>query len=541
MKIDYFEHIDTVFASSVLKENTGDESCFLALSYLFASTRQGHHCVSVVENSLSPSPEKIFENGEFPEELLDKVILGFNRLPKEIIQENVEKITLKPIVKSQGNYYLQKYFFLEEKIAEDIERLSKAFLKIVFSREEIEKEISFYKNVLNKEQEEAILNSLCQPVHLLTGGPGTGKTYTIRYLLQIYKQLCKKHHYDPRIILAAPTGKATSALKKNFSQAEGDFIEVHTLHSALKIKKKEDVHKKHYLFNDLIIVDECSMIDLHLWKALLSSIEEGSRVIFMGDHHQLPPVETGMVFEQFVKVIPCSYLKKCMRTERKELLNLAEAIQENKEDVLENYFNRKEAEACYFEYEKEVELFSLDKQFLKPFLEHPSYKNVIILTTILKGNWGVETINEQLYAFFLQKVDRSNILEIPIMITKTDYTQQLYNGDRGVLIKHKDAESKDYAVFESREGKIPVAFLPSYQYAYALSVHKSQGSEYDEVLLLLPEGSQNFGKEVVYTGITRAKKKITVISKTGIFKKCLEVEAKKNSALSERILLKRKI
>jgi exodeoxyribonuclease V alpha subunit len=125
------------------------------------------------------------------------------------------------------------------------------------------------------------------------------------------------------------------------------------LHSALKIKKKEDFHKEQYLFKDLIVVDECSMIDLHLWRVLLSAIQEGTRVVLMGDHDQLPPVETGMIFEQLMKVLPCSYLKKCMRTERQELLKLAEAIREKKEFVLEECLRRNTEEIQYYEYERE--------------------------------------------------------------------------------------------------------------------------------------------------------------------------------------------
>jgi hypothetical protein len=247
MEVECFENIDTVFARSVLRQNICHEDCFLALCYLFASVRQGHHCVSVIGNSLKPAPERVFEDMPLSREFVSRVILGLAGLPKEVFQEGSEKLTFKPIVKEREHYYLQKYFFLESQIAECIERLSMVPLKTSFSREEIEKEICFHKEALNTEQQAAILEGLCHPIHLLTGGPGTGKTYTIRYLLQIYKALCKKHHYHPRILLAAPTGKATSHLKSKFS---GDEVEVSTLHSALKIKKKDDIHSNHHLFKD---------------------------------------------------------------------------------------------------------------------------------------------------------------------------------------------------------------------------------------------------------------------------------------------------
>jgi exodeoxyribonuclease V alpha subunit len=540
------ETIDKVFARKLLEGTSKekDTDCVCALQYLFASVRQGHTCISVDSNKITPSPELILEEMESNANYLEAVLVGFQRLPQEILQEDPHKLNLKPIVKQGCHYYLQKYFFLETQIATQIEKLSSASLKFPFSLEEIETAVAKYSHYLNVKQQEAIIQSLHYPLHVLTGGPGTGKTYTVMYLLQTYRDLCQQYGYESHIALAAPTGKATSHLKDKFLGQQGIaseemFVDIHTLHSLLKIRKKADLYRDRYLFKDLIIIDESSMIDLYLWKALLSAIPLGARVVLMGDPDQLPPVETGMIFEQFIKILPSSSLKSCMRTESPELLNIAQVIRERKEEDLEELLRSSKGNIHYYEYEREVDIFSLDHPLLKSFLEETALMTSVVLSPMLQGLWGVDTLNARLHEFFSNQGRYQEEMHIPIMIRETSYAEQLYNGDTGILVKHKQASHKDYAVFEGKEDPISAVFLPSYQYAYALSVHKSQGSEYHKVLLLLPEGSAHFGKEILYTAITRAKHSLMIISKKGVLNKCLKNGSQKNSALANRIVLNR--
>lgn len=530
-----FKNIDTIFAQKVLKGIGSNEQHTIALSYLFASSRQGHHCVSIKGEHLYPDPKNVLD-----EEISSTdIIKGLNSLPKEVVQEGRDHLDLRPIVKDGANYYLQKYYFLENKIATYIEQLLQAQAKMLFLQEEIDKELAAYRSHLNEEQHDAIVKSLTHSLYALTGGPGTGKTYTILYALMVYRNLCKKREHCPRILVAAPTGKAMTHLKEKLlgrQELEGCAITVSTLHSALKIKRREDLYTaRPALLYDLIVLDECSMIDLNIWRVLLSAIEEGSQVILMGDPCQLPPVEAGGVFEELTQIIPRSHLNVCMRTEQKALLDFAAAIKDQNKKVLEQILS-----ACssvrYIEYERELEfsLLNIDSYLERFFSGDISRKRCCFLSPILQGPWGVETLNDHIYKMFLAQAQE--VITLPIIITQTHYYQELYNGDTGYLVRHLKQDIQDYAIFTSGK-KIEAALLPRYQYAYALSVHKSQGSEYDEVLLFLPEGAEHFGKEVLYTAVTRAKKSVTIFAKKGILQKCLEMDSKKNCAIAAHIRL----
>lgn len=536
-----FKSIDRIFAQKVLEGHHCDEKCIHALSYLFASSRQGHHCIHVDKNTLLPSLHKVLE--EENEDLLaeENIVKGFHLLPSSVVQQGKGKLNLKPVVQDGARYYVQKYYFLEEKIARDLERLLKASPALIFSEEEIKRTLSPYANRLNEEQQEAVFHSLFHSLFALTGGPGTGKTYTVSYILMTYLNLCAERQYEPRVLVAAPTGKAMALLKEKLlgqKFSEHAHVTIATVHRALKIKRREDLYGEPRLFYDLIILDECSMIDVNIWRVLLSAIEEGSRVIVMGDHCQLPPVEAGRVFEELITLIPRAHLHISMRTEQKELLNFAETIKKGDFTQLAQIMGCSSV-VRYIEYEQE---YSLSLLKLNSYVEKLNYdqnnsSNCCFLSPILQGPWGVETLNQTLYELFLSQAKHT--ITTPIILTQTHYDQELYNGDTGILVQHlgsKEKSFQDYALFEP-DKKISKALLPRYQYAYALSVHKSQGSEYDEIVLFLPEGSEHFGKEVLYTAITRAKKSVIIISKKDMLKKCLKFDSKKNCALSLHIRL----
>lgn len=533
-----FKNIDNIFARKVLHDKVCDERCYIALSYLFATTRKGHHCLKVEKQGVSPDPTHILETEEIDPYFSLDIIEGLRCLPQEVIQEGRESLNLKPLVTEGDCYYLQKYYFLETQIASDIQRLLAAPMHHTFSEEEIREALEPYHLSLNQEQQAAVAQSLTYALFALTGGPGTGKTYTLRYALQVYCHLCAGEGKQLRILVAAPTGKATRLLKEKLlhEQCFGNcHLTISTLHSALNIRRREDLRTRPVLFYDFIIIDECSMVELSVWKLLLSAIEAGTRVLLMGDPDQLPPVEAGMVFEQLVQVLPRVHLQTSMRVEQRALLELAEAIKISEERRCQELLFTQTG-VHYSEYEREIDLFSLPiHPFLQRFLDQdPAKRTLCFLSPILQGPWGVETLNRCIHEFFV--LQQQKIAHIPIIVTQTDYSQELYNGDTGFLVRHSLAQNmEDYVLFPPHR-RMKEALLPKYAYAYALSVHKSQGSEYDDVILFLPEGAQHFGKEILYTAVTRAKKSITIFSKKGVFQKCLRTDSKKTGSLSRYIL-----
>lgn len=378
--------------------------------------------------------------------------------------------TLAPrrgIIQDKDRLYLERNWIFETRVIEHLKRLSQPIPPI-----------NYAANDLNREQNAALQTVLSNSFTVITGGPGTGKTFLVRHLVEAMG--------SSRVILSAPTGKAASRLKElNPIAACG------TLHSLLGIRSERDFLKEgSYLSADLIVIDECSMLDAKLFSFFLASAQEGSRVVLIGDENQLPPIESGSLFADLIDAVPTARLTQSMRSDKKEILHLADAIREGR---VEEVINR---------------------------LEPVDLSRGQILSCVREGPLGVNELNKKM-------LDASK--PIPIMITRTDYNLGLYNGEVGVLVKHS------HALFGDR--KFSPAELPPYEYAYCLSVHKSQGSEFDDVVLLVPPGSENFGREALYTGVTRARKSIKICGDPDTVRKTLLRTSRKISGLRDRLKL----
>jgi len=418
-------------------------------------------------------------------------------LSQESLQELPPKLQelLPPI---EAPLYLPKYEEVEIEIALHIKRLlsySKSTAKIPKNPEATD------------EQNCSIANALTYNLSLITGGPGTGKTYTAT---QIATTFPKK-----RIYVAAPTGKAASHLE---AKLQNPSIQASTLHSLLKIRRPIDFSKPiEELDADLLIVDECSMIDPILFARLLASIGPNTTLILMGDSHQLSAVEGGSLFADLIatKKIPTTTLTKCMRSDRVEILDLAHSILKGSAKDLRTIdlgFAENSIETIYqklWHYAK--------KHFPRDFTKNIDAFR--ILTTLKKGPLGSDALNAYLFEKFETLTD-----QYPIMITTNDPKTGLCNGEMGILYKNNQAifsENREFALQE----------LPSYTYAYCITVHKSQGSEYDHVLFLIPEGSSAFGKEVLYTAATRARNKLDIEGDLQQIQSALSKSSKKISGI----------
>ncbi|MCH9614558.1 MAG: RecBCD enzyme subunit RecD [Chlamydiia bacterium] len=350
-----------------------------------------------------------------------------------------------PLVKEEGRIYLKRNFLFENMIASHLTRIWSANVKRLY-----------------------ILNNA---VTILTGGPGTGKSHKIRELIEELPSSMRVH-------LAAPTGKAANKIGGE------------TLHSLLGVKRPKDLLEKVPLIKaDLVIVDECSMIDAGMWAHLFSAIPTGCRLLLVGDPDQLPPVEAGTIFTELVEFAKAHrpdsliHLTKCYRTDQLEILEMA-------------------AKACGGQMIPfETSLGQLD----------PTWQ---YLSCVKGGPWGVKMINHLM---------PNESERLPVMITRNDKEVGLFNGDTGFI-----------------EGKwfnktLPIEALPPYDLAYCLSVHKSQGSEYQKVTVLVPPGSEVFGREILYTAITRAREAVRVVSDEATLKACLERTSRRRSHLGAKL------
>ncbi|HSX12287.1 MAG TPA: AAA family ATPase [Rhabdochlamydiaceae bacterium] len=465
-----FLYLDYLFAEKVCPKGSETEAHFVAS--LMAFSRKGHICMPAEE--------------------------GAQTYPSLICQ-------------CENNFYLQKNYSFETTVLQQIQRLLSYPSKTVAEP----------LGIMTDEQKEAVKKALQYPLSLITGGPGTGKSYTALQLMAAYQK--------NRIVVCAPTGKAVRLLESKSAQPS---VRSGTLHTILNIRSPLDFAKQvEPLEADLVIVDECSMIDAALFARLLSAIGPTTHLVLMGDHDQLPAIESGSFFADLISAaergypLPLTRLTRCLRSEHQSLLKTARAVQQGQD---------------HFPYDPHLPNFEalwrqINDHFPMPSATKPDHDLLLkqrdhfrILSAMRKGAHGVDTINEAIVERILSLKKADDYCPLPIIITRNDTQTGLCNGETGFLINNT-------AVFDS--GRIfPKQQLPPFEYAYCLSVHKSQGSEYDHVLLLIPEGSDFFGRELLYTAVTRARKSLKIYASQEMVRTTLSQSSRKLSGLTDRVL-----
>lgn len=535
----YFAFIDLALAEKYSKNEL--QSALIA--YLSLAIRNGHLCLQI-RDRVEPTPALLdsSEKGISKEELsfLEQAILSGC--------ENCQE----PVVRDKDFFYFKKYWCKESAFIDHIQKLEQTQPDIKFHGMEISKE-------LLPEQAEAIQLASQQALTIICGGPGTGKTYTagqmIRHFWQAMSDEQKQHC---RIALAAPTGKAASNLQKSLNRAVGNLehfkpISAKTLHALLGIKfdgqRKRGAPR--FLAEDIVIVDECSMIDVEIMTQLFASIKPGARLILLGDKYQLPSVEAGSLFADLMQARPMFSveLKQCMRSELKGILNLAQAIKDGQAGRAVELLSSGEG-VSHLELTSQVLLDYAFSKFPHEVSENPvalleSFNTFKVLSSLRKGPLGADEFNAQLHKRALQKSQYNKFLVEPIILTSSDSNLDLFNGESGIIIKALKSDSEwgvgDYAIFPDRnspEGavrKIPALVLPKFDYAYCLSVHKSQGSEYDHVLFLMPPGTEFFGREVFYTAVTRSRHRLEIWGEKNILEQTIQRSSKRYSGIQERL------
>lgn len=393
---------------------------------------------------------------------------------------------------------------------------------------------------LNDEQKQAVSIAMQHTLSLVTGGPGTGKTFTAAAIVQAFLAS------DPsaKVILTAPTARAADHLKNRLLDCSVDsnsLLYSGTLHSLLGVKNIKQPPPFPFIGAQLIIVDECSMIDAELFAALLAALPEGSAIVLMGDPDQLHPVGIGSLFADLVQAdLPMpfgrAHLQRCLRVEDRPLLELTAAVQNGKPcawPLLDWPVDMQHHEEFY------EKLWELAKScWPKPSPQAPEPGALFgqlarfrILSVLRQGPFGTEALNEWLAGRFRAQMRQGDWWTAPIQITRNDSATGLCNGELGVLVRSR---SENYALFPGHERPLPATVLPAFDFAFCSSVHKSQGSEYEEILLIVPPGSESFGREMLYTAITRAKKRLSIASAPDILATMQKHRSRKLSGFLKR-------
>jgi len=416
---------------------------------------------------------------------------------------------------------------------------------------------------LDKMQHQAVMKSIRHGLFILTGGPGTGKTTTINTIIRFFQ----KEQMD--IVLAAPTGRAA----KRMTEATG--YEAQTIHRLLEVSgsPEEESNKSGFMRNrenpllaDVIIIDEMSMVDLPLMHALLSAIVPGTRLVLVGDVHQLPSVGPGSV------------LKDAIASERFSVVTLTTVFRQAKEsDIVVNAHKINAGEQVMLD-NKSRDFFFLKRQeadviirvvltLLKEKL--PGYVNassleIQVMTPTRKGLLGVERLNTVLQQH-LNPSDKKKIEILhndrtfregdKVMQIKNNYQLEweiktgfgmavdrglgIFNGDMGMIKEINTYEEIVVVLYdENREVSYPYELLDELEHAYAITVHKSQGSEYPAVIIPLLSGPRLlYNRNLLYTAVTRAKNCLTIVGSESVFQEMIQNKNEQNryTSLNERI------
>ncbi|MBN4067135.1 exodeoxyribonuclease V subunit alpha [Simkania negevensis] len=557
-----FAYIDLVVARGAGEPS---EEAFTCLAYLSKCARLGHVVVRKEGLQITPDPAQIFavvgeENNTalvdstLFADVIKKITIGFDALP-ERGNEGVPSC----FVRTGNSLYLHTNWVKEKMVKEHFLRLIDATPDLAVDKSVVDAQVRemVASGTLLEQQGKAVRIGCTKALTMILGGPGTGKTYTAGILIQVLlNSFAEERKNSFRVALTAPTGKAVSNLeaslaKSFFPKLQTEAITLATLHSLLGLRK--DRMRGRYgpsspLPFDLILVDETSMVDINVMSQLLASVCKGTRLILIGDENQLPPVEAGHLFNDLIEALDHSgkdkgtivRLQWCMRSEQGGILSFAQAVRTGeikqwlasyqKGDrstqgvrLLEGPLDPMQQARWYELLRKKASSFyptSYDeKKGGGYYLE--KYRCFRILTPMRQGPFGVDAINRYLAQWMFAHRRRTTAFIAPIILTKNHHTLSLFNGETGLLVDEQGSKKGPYALFASKERaapprKFPLYLLPHYEYAYCMSVHKSQGSEFDSILLLLPRGSDLFGKEMLYTAATRAKNLLEIAAEPSV-------------------------
>ncbi|MEN8199983.1 MAG: exodeoxyribonuclease V subunit alpha [Thermodesulfobacteriota bacterium] len=383
---------------------------------------------------------------------------------------------------------------------------------------------------------------------IITGGPGTGKTTTVVKILALLQRASEK---ELRIALAAPTGKAAMRLQASVSGslhqlpvadslADSIPAQAFTLHRLLGGKRFSPFFQhdaENPLAYDVVVVDEASMVDLALMGKLAAALAPGSRLILLGDENQLASVETGSVLADMVAVLPENRVE-LQKTYRFEggIRAFAEAVNRGDSsggwEILtgESFPTVSLLEEDAAEYGGEIYSHFMEAALRAGTLADygalfPLLRSFTILCALRNGPAGVHAINGAVEAYLTERgyncLASVWYLGRPVMITGNDYSLDLYNGDVGVCLPDPMHPDRMKVWFERGDGRlqgIAPGRISGCETAYGITIHKSQGTEVGEVLVVLPDRSTPLvTRELLYTAVTRATKSVKLKSSHAVF------------------------
>ncbi|WP_210369067.1 exodeoxyribonuclease V subunit alpha [Borreliella garinii] len=563
------------YKAQTLAKSINDENIVIFLIFLFNYYDKGHLRANIkllakdIQNTITLTKDNLEKTNKNYNKLIKMLkgleifgnletinnIVSLLKKNNILMEFNKLKITTPLILENNIYIYTQKNYREEEELIKQIiKRLENH--KSELNDNEIQNIISnLNTSNLNKEQITSVRKALKSNFFLLSGGPGTGKTTTINYILKAINQTL--NNKKKRLVaITAPTGKASLRLQTSIDYSFKNLeIECNTIQKLLGIKfinKKNLYDEENQLNFDVIIIDEASMVDAYTFLKLLKATPITTKLIIVGDKNQLPSVNEGNVYSSLLGIKKINNdnvedLKENFRS-NKEINLLSKAIYKEDSTLICKYINNNENIKL-----KEIEKINLKKDLIEYinnlYRKIPTFnlkllkesKIETILETLLEniilssknfGKFGTKTLNEIIKNYL--KKTYGNLIGQIIMITKTDYKNKLFNGERGIIFNEN---SNFYALFQRKNEKykkINLDLLTNYEFSFATTIHKSQGSEYKHIKVIL-ENNPFLTKELMYTAITRAKDSLEIISNKEIILKLSKKASERDSKILEHL------
>ncbi len=583
-----YSSLNLYFAKYITEISNEQENpyVFLACAETSRHLSNGHVCVELAEIS----QKQIGNNNLFYPNYKDWIL----SIKKSKVVGTAGEY--RPLILDNNKLYLHKFWVYETHIVNSIQKRIKAntgkidFDKLSKSLKELFK--TGDSNEINW-QRIAAFNAVVKNISIISGGPGTGKTYTTTLILF----LILEQNINAKIALVAPTGKAASKLKNSIietlpnvenrenikAKIPTDVQTIHRFLGATSGSMQFTYNKENKKSLDVLIMDESSMSDIALTSKLFEALDDHTKIILLGDKDQLSSVEAGSVFGDICKssegvfspshvdlvnkicnvklpaeknnpISDCVViLKKNHRFNNQSGIKaLSDAVRDGN---VEKVFNVLESDnysdvtwhklPLYTVSQKKMHDIILNgfKSYIKETDMYTKFNlldNFRILCAVKESNYGTKFLNDISIDILLHH----NILknrtgeDCPVIIKRNCYNTKLFNGDVGLVLR-KETFGKLSAFFKDSENNLrsySLSQLPENETVFAMTIHKSQGSEFKNVALFLPDkGSPILTRELLYTGITRAKKRIDIFATKESLLDAVNTQTQKISGITDRL------
>lgn len=464
--------------------------------------------------------KSIYEE-EITTESFEFYIIQLNSMGKIIIEED--------------KYILMDYYKYENYVANEVYEISNKNDLIINDIDlKLEKLELHFKINYNDEQKRAIKQSLIKNFSIITGGPGTGKTTIIKGIVQLYKMI-SEYSFDKlkeKLVLLAPTGRAAKRM------SEACQFPASTIHRYLKWNKETGefgYNEKNKAPCEFVIIDETSMIDIELLYNFFKAVTRNVKIVFIGDYNQLESVGPGKVLKDLIEtdMINTIFLKDIYRQDQNSYITEL-AYEINKGELSESFLEKKD-DYNFISCSDDLVLKTTCILSKKAIDKGYDLKNVQVLAPVYKGINGIDNLNKTLQQIFNPKSkDKNETYDADVIYREGDKVLQLenmpdenvFNGDIGFIEKISGSEIT--ISFDGNMVKYTPKEYKAIKHGYAISIHKSQGSEFEIVIMPVTNSyKMMLYKKIIYTGVTRAKKSLMLVGDPKAFYKGVYNEGNK--------------